>query len=133
VTKGRSARSSPPSPTEVDSQPNKVMTAPEAVVQLPGGWQLSKSKPAVELCVELQIAPQHLIVIQSAMHVMLKQRRSATDADLIALIREGVFGTIRRYLLSAQGLTVSVVPQQTTVSPEEMKAKVVAFCRSTFG
>lgn len=133
VTKGRSARSSPPSPTEVVSQANKVMTAPEAVVQLPGGWQLSKSKPAVELCVELQIAPQHLIVIQSAMHVMLKQRRSATDADLIALIREGVFGTIRRYLLSAQGLPVSVVPQQTTVSPEEMKAKVVAFCRSTFG
>jgi hypothetical protein len=106
------------------------MTAEEALRQLPGG-ELLKDAASVGLCLELLMAPQHFLVVTSALSAAIKNRgRSVSDEELRNIVQEGVFGTIRRYLLAAQGLPVSAVPSGGAVlSTDEMRQKLVDHCR----
>lgn len=124
----RGTRGSNPSIPSPDEN-NRFMTAEEAIQGLPGG-----SDAPIELCTELQIAPQHLKAIEIAIHSVLRKRghdAQVDDSVLLSLIKEGVFGTIRRYLLAAQGLPVSAVAQNI-LSQDEMKLKLIQYCRLSY-
>ena len=124
----RGTRGSNPSIPSPDEN-NRFMTAEEAIRGLPGG-----SDAPIELCTELQIAPQHLKAIEIAIHSVLRKRghdAQVDDSVLLSLIKEGVFGTIRRYLLAAQGLPVSAVAQNI-LSQDEMKLKLIQYCRLSY-
>jgi hypothetical protein len=133
IVTARSARSSPSSPQEVTSPISKTMTATQAVCQLIGGDTISKSPELMNLCLDFHLAPQHLLVVEKGVHALLRSRGLGMSDEILAkVINDGMFGTIRRYLLAAQGLPVSVNPQMSGISIEDMKSRVIAVCRSTF-
>lgn len=106
------------------------VSAEEALRQLPGG-ELLRDASSVALCLELLMAPQHFVVVTSAISAVLANRgRDVTDEELKLVVNEGIFGTIRRYLLAAQGLPVSAVASGgAQLSPDEMRQKLVDHCR----
>jgi len=111
----------------VAALPDKSMTVEQAVHMLPSG-----TDAPIDICSQLQISPQHVKVIQIAVHSVLKIRgKDVPDETLFALIKEGVFGTIRRYLLAAQGLPVSAVAT-SPFSEEEMKRRLIQYCRLSY-
>ena len=104
-----------------------LMNLEEAIRSLPAG-----TDAPFQLCAELQIAPQHLKVIQIAVHAVMRKRgRDIDDSILFSLVRDGVFGSIRRYLLAAQGLPVAAVAHNP-LSQDEMKSKLIQYCRLSY-
>ena len=114
--------------TFVDISPEAPISAIEAVKRLPGGNTLTQYK--LELCVELQIAPQHYIVVELAIHAIM--RRENNTVNLTEFVQDGIFGTIRRYLLAAQGLPVSTTGGGPNFTVPEMKAKLIEQCTLCF-
>ncbi len=106
----------------------ETMTGEQALRLLPGGEFISSEK-AIELCLNLYLAPQHFLVIQSGIRSVLTNRQDSTDELLASLIPDGVFGTIRRYLLGAQGLSVSAYSATQSVTIAEMKLLLIDFFR----
>jgi hypothetical protein len=107
------------------------ISAEEAVRLLPTVDMLDSAE-AVAICVELLIAPQHYLVTRAAVLTILKKRENIEDSALFGVIQEAVFGTIRRYLLAAQGLPVSAFAGAPASSVEEMKLKLVQHFRRSF-
>ena len=123
--------------TALPSAPNGGMiekkdpiSAEEAVRLLPTVDMLDSE--AVAICVELLIAPQHYLVTKAAVFTILKKRENVEDTALCGVIQEAVFGTIRRYLLAAQGLPVSAFAGAPASSVGEMKLKLVQHFRRSF-
>ena len=111
-----------------------VGSAEEAFRLLPGS-EIIVGAESVALCVEYFIAPSHFRVTELAMHALLEMKPGATDAELAGLVREGILGATRRFVLGAQGLPVSGGPGGHLFSfpnPEEIKLKIVQRCRATF-
>lgn len=110
--------------------PLAVKISPIDIFQsLPGGIDLSVKNPAaLQLCLELYIAPQQFLVVQSAIHAMIKSDSTVPDSKLIAVIRDGIFGTTKRYMQGGGGPQSSV--QNNTI--DQMKAALIQCCKDSF-
>lgn len=106
--------------------------SPEQALGMLYGSELLRTREAVDACIELQIAPQHFLVLQSAVHAILKSRSDVTDECLAGVIQDGVFGTIRRHLLTSQGLAVSSTALALPAGIDELKARLIHLFRSSF-
>jgi hypothetical protein len=109
------------------------LSSEQALLKLPGGELLKRSQ-TIQLCIDLQLSPQHFLVIESGIHAVLRTRRDSfiDDETLKSLVQDGVFGTVRRYLLASQGLPVSASALALPAPIDEMKAQIVQHCRRSF-
>ena len=115
----------------IGGEKREVLTPQQAVLMLPAGEMLD-SEEAVQMCVELLVAPQHYLVTRAAVFAVLRRRGSVEDNEIASIITDGVFGTIRRYLLAAQGLPVSAYSGTLTMSMEDMKLRLAQHFRRRF-
>jgi hypothetical protein len=120
----------PPVATGTVSEKREVMSAEQAIKALPGGTFLT-SPGDLEICIDLCISPQHFLVIRSAIESISKTRNEISDEDLACIIQDGVFGTTRRYLTTAQGLPYSTGSSTPPPEVSYMKLRLVQYCRRT--
>jgi hypothetical protein len=107
------------------------MTAIEAFKLLPGSEFITDDE-SIKLCLEYFIAPQHFHVVRLAVGVLIESSPSISNTDLALVVKEGILGTTRRFILAAQGLPVSGGPGGHLFSfsnIEEIKLKIVQKCR----
>ncbi len=97
-------------------------------LSLPGGTELSGNTAAVQLCLEYYIAPQHFLVVESAIHAMMRSQQRGSDSKMQQLIRDGIFGTTKRYIQGGGGPQSSSLPYTV----DEMRNSLIKCCRDSF-
>lgn len=95
---------------------------------LPAGAELLASNPAaVDLCLQLYIAPQHYAVVEIAVHAILRHG-NGDEEKLKNIVKDGIFGTTKRYILGGGGPQTSSLPHTL----EDMKNSIIKCCRDSF-
>jgi len=110
-----------------------VMSANDAFNLLPGAPTVT-DKEALGLCLEFFISPEHWKVVELTIHAVLEIRPNESDENLGRLIANGIIGTTRRFILTAQGLPISGGPgghMFTFANMEEIKLRIVQTCRES--
>jgi hypothetical protein len=96
---------------------------------LPGG-DLITDGVAVQICLDYYIAPQHFFVVQSAIHTVLSKRSVVDEEFLRSLIKDGIFGTTKRYIQGGGGPGGGVNASSTSLG--DMKNNIIKYCRDSF-
>jgi len=107
------------------------MTAIEAFRMLPGS-DLVTHPESIQLCLDYFISPQHFHVVELAVKELLRADPKRNDQDMMGIIKEGMIGTTRRFILGAQGLAISGGPGGhlfTFSNIDEIRLRIVQQCR----